>query len=109
MRILVVEDDAKTAAFIHQGLQQASYAVDHMALVTYLNQLLRDGVLMHEAALRGSCRRLRPVLMTAITTALGLLTSTILTLLVIQALYKWFAISIPRDVHSPERREQISS
>jgi len=88
-----------------------------MVLVTYLNQLLRDGVPVDEASVKGATLRLRPVLMTAITTALGLIplllatgtgsevqrplatvvigglvTSTILTLLVIPALYKWFKI-----------------
>jgi cobalt-zinc-cadmium resistance protein CzcA len=87
-----------------------------MVLVTYLNQLLRDGVPLDEASVKGACLRLRPVLMTALTTALGLIpllfatgtgsevqrplatvvigglvTSTILTLLVVPALYKWFA------------------
>jgi cobalt-zinc-cadmium resistance protein CzcA len=94
-----------------------------MVLVTYLNQLLRDGVGMDEASVKGACLRLRPVLMTAITTALGLIpllfssgtgsevqrplatvvvgglvTSTILTLLVIPALYKWFAIKVEKEV-----------
>lgn len=92
-----------------------------MVLVTYLNQLLRDGVQMDEASVRGACLRLRPVLMTALTTALGLLpllfshgtgsevqrplatvvvgglvSSTILTLLVLPALYKWFSIAPER-------------
>lgn len=91
-----------------------------MVLVTYLNQLVSEGVPMDEASVRGACLRLRPVLMTAVTTALGLIpllfaqgagsevqrplatvvvggliTSTLLTLLVIPALYKWFA---PRRV-----------
>jgi len=91
-----------------------------MVLVTYLNQLLRDGVDVDEASVKGATLRLRPVLMTAITTALGLIplllatgtgsevqrplatvvigglvTSTILTLLVIPALYKWFKVSEP--------------
>lgn len=94
-----------------------------MVLVTYLNQLLRDGVPIEEASIRGACLRLRPVLMTAITTALGLIpllfssgagsevqrplatvvvgglvTSTILTLLVIPALYKWFAVNVEKEV-----------
>jgi two-component system OmpR family response regulator len=29
MRLLVVEDDAKIAAFVIQGLEQAGFAVDH--------------------------------------------------------------------------------
>ena len=85
-----------------------------MVLVTYLNQLVREGIAVDEAAIRGACLRLRPVLMTAITTALGLLplllshgtgsevqrplatvvvggliSSTVLTLLVLPALYAW--------------------
>ncbi len=88
-----------------------------MVLVTYLNQLLKDGVPMDKASSRGALLRLRPVLMTALTTGLGLIplllatgtgsdvqrplatvvvggliTSTLLTLLVIPAIYKWFAI-----------------
>jgi cobalt-zinc-cadmium resistance protein CzcA len=94
-----------------------------MILVTYLNQMLRDGVAIDEASIKGACLRLRPVLMTAVTTALGLIpllfssgtgsevqrplatvvvgglvTSTILTLLVIPALYKWFAVKVEKEV-----------
>jgi cobalt-zinc-cadmium resistance protein CzcA len=94
-----------------------------MVLVTYLNQLLRDGVPIDEASIRGACLRLRPVLMTALTTALGLIpllfssgtgsevqrplatvvvgglvSSTILTLLVIPAFYKWFAVKVEKEV-----------
>ena len=90
-----------------------------MVLVTYLNQLLREGMSLDEASVQGAGLRLRPVLMTALTTALGLIplllatgvgsevqrplatvvigglfTSTILTLLVIPAIYKWFAIKV---------------
>ncbi len=90
-----------------------------MVLVHYLNRLVRDGTPMDGASVEGACQRLRPVLMTAITTALGLIpllvsqgtgsevqrplatvvvgglvTSTILTLLVIPALYKWFSVRI---------------
>lgn len=93
-----------------------------MVLVTYLNQLLRDGVPLAEASVQGACQRLRPVLMTATTTALGLLpllfshgtgsevqrplatvvvgglvTSTVLTLLVIPAFYKWFAVKVEHE------------
>ncbi|HAK60889.1 MAG TPA: CusA/CzcA family heavy metal efflux RND transporter [Nitrospiraceae bacterium] len=89
-----------------------------MVLVTYFNQLVRNGVAIDDAALEGAGLRLRPVLMTAVTTGLGLIpllfasgtgsdvqrplatvvigglvTSTILTLLVIPALYRWFAIN----------------
>jgi cobalt-zinc-cadmium resistance protein CzcA len=93
-----------------------------MVLVTYLNQLLRDGVPIDRASIKGACMRLRPVLMTAITTALGLIpllissgtgsevqrplatvvvgglvSSTVLTLLVIPAFYKWFAVSVKQE------------
>jgi cobalt-zinc-cadmium resistance protein CzcA len=88
-----------------------------IVLVTYINQLIRDGISMDEACVRGAVLRLRPVLMTASVTALGLIpllfstgtgsevqrplatvvvgglvTSTTLTLLVIPAVYKWFAV-----------------
>ena len=88
-----------------------------MVMVTYFNQLVREGVDLDEASIEGACLRVRPVLMTALTTALGLLpllfssgtgsevqrplatvvvggllTSTVLTLLVLPALYKWFAV-----------------
>jgi len=86
-----------------------------MVLVTYLNQLVKRGVPVVEATVLAASGRLRAVLMTAVTTALGLLplllaagtgsevqrplatvvigglvTSTILTLLVLPAIYPWF-------------------
>ncbi|MFZ6032304.1 MULTISPECIES: efflux RND transporter permease subunit [Melioribacter] len=90
-----------------------------MVLVTYLNQLIREGKSIDEASIEGAKLRLRPVLMTALTTMLGLLpllistgtgsevqrplatvvigglfTSTILTLIVLPALYKWFQVKL---------------
>lgn len=90
-----------------------------MVLMTYLNQLVKDGMPIDAASVKAACLRVRPVLMTAVTTALGLIplllasgtgsevqkplatvvvgglvTSTLLTLLtllVIPALYKWFS------------------
>ena len=87
-----------------------------MVLVTYINQLVREGASITTASIQGACMRLRPVLMTATTTALGLIplllssgtgsevqkplaivvigglvSSTLLTLLVLPSLYKWFA------------------
>ncbi|HMP16417.1 MAG TPA: efflux RND transporter permease subunit, partial [Gemmatales bacterium] len=38
-----------------------------MVLVTYLNQLLREGISIDKASVQGACLRLRPVLMTALT------------------------------------------
>lgn len=97
-----------------------------IVLVSYMNQRLRQGQSMNEASIEGACLRLRPVLMTAITTALGLIpllfasgtgsevqrplatvvvgglvTSTILTLLVLPALYKWFAGSVEPSSDNP--------
>ena len=96
-----------------------------MVLVTYLNELLEDGVPVDEASIDGACTRVRPVLMTALTTALGLIpllfssgtgsevqrplatvvvggliTSTALTLLVIPALYRWFAVIPERETEA---------
>ncbi|GET23050.1 efflux RND transporter permease subunit [Prolixibacter denitrificans] len=87
-----------------------------VVLVDYINQQRASGKDMHEAILTGSEHRLRPVLMTAMTTILGLLplmlasdigsnvqrplatvvvgglvTSTLLTLVVLPSIYKWFS------------------
>lgn len=94
-----------------------------LVLVTYLNQLTQKGKDIDEASIQAACLRLRPVLMTAITTTLGLfplliatgtgsevqrplalvvtgglISSTLLTLLVLPAIYKWFAQSSPQDI-----------
>ena len=96
-----------------------------MVLVTYLNWLMAEGKSVDDASMEGASMRLRPVLMTALTTALGLIpllyatgagsevqaplatvvvgglvSSTILTLLVLPALFKWF---VPAPL-----KEQIS-
>lgn len=96
-----------------------------MVLVTYLNQLLREGVPMEETCIRGACLRLRPVLMTALAAGLGLVpmvlsqgtgsevqrplatvvigglvTATTLTLLVIPAVYRWFSVEVETDPDS---------
>jgi heavy metal efflux system protein len=88
-----------------------------MVLVTYFNQLMNEGMMIDDASIEGAKLRLRPVLMTAITTMLGLLplliatgtgsevqkplatvvigglfTSTILTLIVLPSLYKYFCL-----------------
>jgi len=93
-----------------------------IVLVTYFNQLIKEGYSIDEASIRGASMRLRPVLMTAFAAALGMIpllfssgigsevqrplatvvvgglfTSTILTLLVLPALYKWFAIKIKNE------------
>ena len=87
-----------------------------VVLVSYINQLREEGKSMREATVLGAELRLRPVLMTALTTSLGLLpllladaigsnvqrplaavvigglvTSTLLTLFVLPSIYPWFA------------------
>ena len=94
-----------------------------IVLVTCLNQLVRGGLSIDEASVTGACMRLRPVLMTALAAALGmipllfshgvgsevqrslatvvvggLVTSTVLTLLVVPAIYKWFTALPEKEV-----------
>jgi cobalt-zinc-cadmium resistance protein CzcA len=96
-------------------------------MVSYFNQLVRDGLTLDEAVERGAMLRLRPVLMTATVASLGLIplllssgigsevqrplatvvvgglvTSTLLTLLVLPALYKWFAVPPERAAAEAE-------
>ncbi len=98
-----------------------------MVFVNYMNQLVKEGLSVDEASINGALMRLRPVLMTACTTALGLIplllshgtgsevqrplatvvigglmTSTLLTLLVLPALYKWFAETRGPGMNSPD-------
>lgn len=86
-----------------------------LVMVTYFNELKNRGFSIHETVIKGAMLRLRPVLMTALTTGLGLLplvfstgtgseiqrplavvvigglfTSTFLTLLALPAFYGWF-------------------
>jgi cobalt-zinc-cadmium resistance protein CzcA len=87
-----------------------------IVMVSYINHLRADGLPLMEALLEGAAARLRPVLMTALVASLGfgpmaiatsagaevqrplatvviggLVTSTILTLLVLPAVYPWFS------------------
>jgi len=88
-----------------------------IVLVTFINQLRKRGIMKDIAIIRGCTYRLRPVLMTALVAMLGLVplllatgvgseiqkplavvvvgglfSSTILTLLVLPALYSWFEV-----------------
>ncbi len=87
-----------------------------LVLVSYIKQLIAKGSLISEACIQAAQARLRPVLMTAVTTGLGLapllyasgtgsevqrplatvvvgglISSTLVTLLILPALYIWFA------------------
>lgn len=87
-----------------------------LVIVSYINQLREEGMSTEKSVVQASLLRLRPVLMTALTTGLGLLplllandigsnvqrplaavvvgglfTSTLLTLVVLPTIYKWFA------------------
>jgi len=97
-----------------------------VVLVSYFNELRRQGKGLDETILKGGLLRLRPVLMTAITTVLGLFplllatgtgsevqrplavvvvfgltTSTLLTLFVIPAAYRWLE---GKNSNSPEKQ-----
>ncbi|MFP6642735.1 MAG: CusA/CzcA family heavy metal efflux RND transporter [Candidatus Latescibacterota bacterium] len=86
-----------------------------VVMVSYINQLVAEGRELEDAVLRGAELRLRPVLMTALVASLGLVplllssgvgsevqqplatvvigglaTSTVLTLLILPSLYRWF-------------------
>lgn len=86
-----------------------------MIMITFMNSLVSSGAPLLEASKKGAVLRLRPVLMTAMTTGLGLIpllistgtgsevqrplatvvlggivTSTAVTLLVLPALFRWF-------------------
>jgi cobalt-zinc-cadmium resistance protein CzcA len=86
-----------------------------IVMVSYFNELRRRGQLVEHAVVQGAATRLRPVLITALVAALGLvpmlfatgpgseiqkplaavvigglISSTLLTLLVLPALYNWF-------------------
>ena len=86
-----------------------------VVLISYIHQLVREGMDAREAVLAGGQRRMRPVLMTATITIFslipllfasgpgsevekplatvvigGIMTSTLLTLLVLPVLYSWF-------------------
>jgi heavy metal efflux system protein len=101
-----------------------------MVLVTYLNRLVEEGKSVDDASVEGACMRLRPVLMTALTTALGLIpllyatgagsevqaplaavvvgglvSSTVLTLLVIPAVYTWFVPASSRAAAAPQKAD----
>ncbi|MCI0631061.1 MAG: efflux RND transporter permease subunit [Phycisphaerales bacterium] len=101
-----------------------------LVMVSYINQLRRDGVLRDHAIIQGSLTRLRPVLMTALVASLGfvpmalatgtgaevqkplatvviggLISSTLLTLVVLPALYRIFTEWDQRGLPAPVAEE----
>ena len=98
-----------------------------IVLIDYMNQLRERGMQKYEAIIEAGKTRLRPVLMTALTTILamstmvfskdmgadmarpmavvtvgGLLYGTLLTLFVIPCIYDWFMKTKKKKVHSDE-------
>ena len=96
-------------------------------LVSYINQLRNEGTQIDQAIVSGCVLRLRPVVMTMMTTLVGLLplvlaqgigaevqrplatvvigglfTSTSLTLVLLPVLYRWFAEKEAGKEHTPE-------
>jgi cobalt-zinc-cadmium resistance protein CzcA len=96
-----------------------------LVLITYINQLRKEGMETEEAITTGALTRLRPVLMTALVAALGfvpmalatgtgaevqkplatvviggLISATLLTLLVLPSLYKTFAKTYKQSDYS---------
>jgi cobalt-zinc-cadmium resistance protein CzcA len=100
---------------------------DSIVLVSCINRLRKEGIPMTEAIVQGCHQRFRPVIITTLTTVLGLLplllargigaevqrplatvvvfglsSSTLLTLFAIPAFYRWFAIRISNGEPRPE-------
>jgi multidrug efflux pump subunit AcrB len=96
-------------------------------LVEYINELRRHGLGLHEAVMRAGRTRLRPIVMTSLTTVVGLLPmalgidvgseanaplaraviggltiSTVLTLVLIPTLYVMLEERFPRRVQAAE-------
>ena len=116
-------------------------AVNGIVLVSHIHELRQRGFSHEEAVTTGCLHRLRPVIMTALTTLLGLLplafaqgigaevqrplaivviggvlSSTLLTLVVLPALFRWFEepslstrVSLPsHETTLPETSEEIT-
>lgn len=99
-----------------------------IVLISYINQLLKEGHELEFAIIKGASDRLRPVLMTALVASLGfipmalsqgtgaevqrplvtvviggLITSTLLTLFVLPVVYKWIEQSVLRKMSNRQR------
>ncbi len=71
-----------------------------VVMVESINQRIQDGLNVDTAVFEGAVSRLRPVLMTAITSALGggLVTATFLTLFVLPVLFGRFSRAKVSDI-----------
>ncbi|MGE4157991.1 MAG: efflux RND transporter permease subunit, partial [Planctomycetota bacterium] len=101
-----------------------------LVMVTFIQQLRRGGAALRDAIMEGSLVRLRPVLMTALVAALGfvpmamatgmgaevqrplatvviggILSSTLLTLVVLPLLYGWFEPKVSEDAEHYKNEE----
>jgi hypothetical protein len=127
-RVSVAERAIPERVGLHRFIELFGLAVGNgIMLVFYINQLRNEGTQMDQAIVSGCVLRLRPVVMTMMTTLLGLLpltlaqgigaevqrplatvvigglhTSTVLTLVVLPALYRWFAEKEAGKEYAPE-------
>jgi len=65
-----------------------------IVLIDYVNRLRRDGMERTEALLKGADRRFRPIIMTAMTTIIGMLPLTVSKPTVIGMSYKSFGLTL---------------
>ena len=98
-----------------------------IVMVSFINNMRQQGTPLREALIEGGLLRLRPILMTGLTTLLGLLplllsqgigsevqrplatvvigglfTTIVSTLLLLPALYGWFEEKMVTTKHSPQ-------
>lgn len=71
---LVVSGTAMSIVVIFAGVALAGIAVnDSIVLISFINGLRRQGVSVHDAVIQGAGTRLRPIILTSVTTIGGLL------------------------------------
>jgi cobalt-zinc-cadmium resistance protein CzcA len=104
-----------------------------LVMLTFIRQLVDEGVPRHEAICRGALTRLRPVVMTALVASLGfvpmavatgtgaevqkplatvviggLISATLLTLLVRPALYAQFSGGVEKEIAVPKPARMVT-
>lgn len=75
MHVLIIEDEAKTGAYLNKGLSEAGFSVN----------VARDGETGLRLAIAGEVQRPLAAVVVG-----GLFTATASTLLLLPALYRWF-------------------